>query len=138
MTLDDYQSIFAGLDNSQKYTFIKKFKKLLDKQPELRDDIGHPLYIAIHEWHIENICNEITSLRKFYNYRADQLLDTLSDAPIGYLGKKYQDETDWDGDTSVVYMNGYNRLQEDIGFRIAALEDDLKEYQSELKKRTNF
>lgn len=52
MTLENYHTLFQSLPNDKKYEFIRKFKRVFSKNPNFKADGGHPIFIAIIEFHI--------------------------------------------------------------------------------------
>lgn len=114
--LDALADDFAKQPLDRKYRWITKLRKYLLKNPELKQEYGHRLFIEVIKYHLSEMRLEQRQLQDLVNKMMDEDTDRLS-----YLPERY--------------YSGRRDLIEEITARIRELETYINEYSKDLEKR---
>ena len=107
---------FVAQKDEDRYKWAARLKRFLSKQPEYKAEYNHKLFVAIIEFHIEQLQRERDLLKKILTQYEDRKLDGISFQPERYLKKSYD-------------------VTETIANRIRELDGYIVEYEIDLKKR---
>lgn len=109
---------FVAQKEDEKYKWAARLKRFLIKHPDYKSEYSHKLFIAIIEFHLEQLQHERDLLSNFLIKYEDRKLDGVDYQPQRYLKKSYE-------------------LTETIALRIKEIDGYIVEYEIDLKKRRN-